>query len=77
MRNIHAISPAGRRMEVASASAAAAMEFLRKALVESVIDLKTGIQHRRTMARFAHFSDHRLQDLGFERDWDGSIIPRR
>jgi hypothetical protein len=44
----------------------------------SAADLATrlfaGLQHRWTMQRIVRFSDHRLQDMGFERDWDGSII---
>ncbi|MBR2686229.1 MAG: DUF1127 domain-containing protein [Aquamicrobium sp.] len=38
-------------------------------------DLLVKLQHRRATKRFERFSTHRLQDLGFERDWDGSIQP--
>jgi uncharacterized protein YjiS (DUF1127 family) len=27
--------------------------------------------------RMKRFSDHRLRDIGFERDWDGSLIRRQ
>jgi hypothetical protein len=27
------------------------------------------------MRTFDRFSDRRLRDLGFERDWDGTVIP--
>lgn len=37
--------------------------------------LVDGFRRRRTMQRLARFSDHRLADIGFERDWDGTIIP--
>lgn len=33
------------------------------------------IQHRWTMRTLDRFSDLRLRDLGFERDWDGRVIP--
>jgi hypothetical protein len=33
------------------------------------------IQHRQMLRRFERFSDYDLQDVGFERDWDGSILP--
>lgn len=32
------------------------------------------VRHRWTMRRIARFSAHRLQYIGFERDWDGSLI---
>jgi hypothetical protein len=37
--------------------------------------LFANFQHRRMMKRFERFSDYDLQDVGFERDWDGSIRP--
>jgi hypothetical protein len=36
-----------------------------------------GFRHRRTMHRISRLSDHRLDDIGFERDWDGAILPTR
>ena len=45
----------------------AAATFTRKAI--------DSIQHRKVMKRFERFSDHDLQDVGFERDWDGSLLP--
>jgi hypothetical protein len=33
------------------------------------------IQHRQMPQRFGRYSDYSLQDVGFERDWDGSILP--
>ncbi|MER9587004.1 DUF1127 domain-containing protein [Mesorhizobium sp. M0276] len=32
------------------------------------------IERRRMLRRVARHSDHRLRDIGFERDWDGSIL---
>ncbi|WP_223216469.1 hypothetical protein [Rhizobium mesosinicum] len=36
--------------------------------------LFAGIRRRWTMRHIARFSTHRLQDIGFERDWDGSLM---
>ncbi|MER9140247.1 DUF1127 domain-containing protein [Mesorhizobium sp. M0830] len=32
------------------------------------------VERRRALRRVARLSDHRLYDIGFERDWDGSIL---
>ena len=53
----------------------AAIESVRAAAIGSVMRLFSTFQYRRTVNRFARFSDHRLHDIGFERDWDGSILP--
>ena len=37
--------------------------------------LAANVQRRMATPDFDHFSDRRLHDIGFERDWDGSIIP--
>ena len=52
-----------------------AIGSLRQAVRVLVASLVAAFERRLAMGRFARFSDHRLQDLGFERDWDGSIIP--
>lgn len=31
-------------------------------------------ERRRTLRRISRLSDRRLQDIGLERDWDGSIL---
>jgi hypothetical protein len=76
--NIHAYMDACGRM--APASQRTPMDAV-VSLCLSAADLATrlfaGFQHRWTMQRIARFSDHRLQDMGFERDWDGSIIRRQ
>ncbi|WP_258119062.1 hypothetical protein [Mesorhizobium onobrychidis] len=78
MSNIHAYLDAFDRLEPASARLPiAAIESLRIAVTGQAARLFAGLQHRRTMQRIASFSDHRLQDMGFERDWDGSIIRRQ
>jgi uncharacterized protein YjiS (DUF1127 family) len=40
-------------------------------------DLISVFRHRLELDRIDRFSDHRLHDIGFERDWDGSLIRRR
>lgn len=55
----------------------AIIESLRVAVSGRAAHLFAGVQHRWTMQRIARFPDHRLQDMGFERDWDGSVIPRQ
>lgn len=65
------MAPASRRTPMD------AIEPLRVSAADLAARLFAGLQHRRTMHRIARFSDHRLQDIGFERDWDGSILPRQ
>lgn len=48
---------------------------LRNAATALTAGLTAGIQHRWTMRTLDRFSDRRLRDLGFERDWDGTVIP--
>ena len=56
----------------------ASLAVPQAALAGFAARLVAWFEHRLTMGRMARFSDHRLRDLGFERDWDGSIIqPRR
>jgi hypothetical protein len=74
--NIHAYPDAVDGLVPASARLPmVAIEPLRIAVTGQAARLFAGLQHRRTMRRIAGFSDHRLQDMGFERDWDGSVIP--
>jgi hypothetical protein len=50
--------------------------------LSALLSTATGISRRlqlmlrqhMTMRRIERFSDHRLHDIGFERDWDGSLI---
>jgi hypothetical protein len=52
-----------------------AIGFLRDAATDLAARLFARFRHRWMMHTFARFSDRRLCDMGFERDWDGSIIP--
>lgn len=58
-----------------SANLADAIAAARNRIAAAAKDLSVKLQHRQTMKRFERFSDHSLQDVGFERDWDGSIQP--
>lgn len=41
------------------------------------ISAALAVRHRADMQRISRFSDHTLQDIGFERDWDGTVILRQ
>lgn len=36
--------------------------------------LISALHNRLAWQRIEHFSDHRLNDIGLDRDWDGTII---
>ncbi|MER9328710.1 DUF1127 domain-containing protein [Mesorhizobium sp. M0152] len=38
------------------------------------IRTSAAFERRRILSRLSRFSDRRLQDIGLERDWDGSIL---
>lgn len=38
------------------------------------IRTSSAFERRRMLRRLSRFSDRRLQDIGLERDWDGSIL---
>ncbi|MER9948518.1 DUF1127 domain-containing protein [Mesorhizobium sp. M0047] len=38
------------------------------------IRISAAVERRGSLRRVARFSDHRLHDIGFERDWNGSIL---
>jgi uncharacterized protein YjiS (DUF1127 family) len=76
MTNAHAIlNTCDRTGPSLAGRLPAAIESLRAAVIGSAMRLFATFQYRRTVNRFARFSDHRLHDIGFERDWDGSILP--
>lgn len=52
-----------------------AFDLLRRVAPAFAARLGNSLRHRWTMRRLDHFSDRRLHDLGFERDWDGTVIP--
>jgi hypothetical protein len=74
--NIHAVMDNCNRVVAASErTPLGAIESLRVSATGLAIRLLAGLQHRSTMQRIGRFPDHRLKDIGFERDWDGSVIP--
>jgi uncharacterized protein YjiS (DUF1127 family) len=54
-----------------------AIESERVSATELAGGLFAKFQLRWTTHHIARLSDHRLQDMGFERDRDGSVIPRQ
>ena len=78
MSNAHTYLDAFDRPEPAFARLRpAAIEPLRIAVAKRTADLIARFQNHRTMRRIEGFSGRRLRDIGFERDWDGSILPRQ
>jgi hypothetical protein len=63
-----------RGVSVSARSSLAAIRSALTVIAERAACLFANIQHVWTMQRIARFSTHRLQDIGFERDWDGSLI---
>ena len=43
-------------------------------VIGQAAQLFASVRRRWTMRHIARFSTHRLQDIGFERDWDGSLM---
>lgn len=72
MINIYALKIV---QSLVSADLANAIPALRTRIAAAANDLLVKLHHRHTMKRFARFSNHNLQDVGFEREWDGSIRP--
>ena len=52
-----------------------AIYALRDAATDLAARLVAGFRHRQTIRAIARFSGSRLHDVGFERDWDGAVIP--
>jgi hypothetical protein len=76
MTNTHAYMAFRNPIQVAlQRPLAEAVTSLRSKATSIASRLAAGFHHRRMMKRFERFSDHDLQDVGFERDWDGSLLP--
>jgi hypothetical protein len=76
MTNTHANMAFHNPIQVAvQLPLADAITSLRAKATSIASRLASGFHHRRMMKRFERFSDHDLQDVGFERDWDGSLLP--
>ena len=50
------------------------LESISAAMSGRALRTTAVVERRRMLRRVARFSDHRLHDVGFERDWDGSIL---
>jgi hypothetical protein len=48
---------------------------LRRSLIEDAARVADRLRCHWTMLDLDRFSDRRLREIGFERDWDGSITP--
>ncbi|MCG7504772.1 hypothetical protein [Mesorhizobium retamae] len=72
MTNIYALTPSQSPVlaDFAETIAAACNR-----LVAAANDLFVKLHDRQAMKRLERFSGHRLQDVGFQREWDGSIQP--
>jgi hypothetical protein len=77
MSNLHACADDGTILpRLPAQRLAGAIETLRMTATRMVSGLVRAVQDLRTPSRISRYSDHLLRDIGFERDWDGSILPR-
>ncbi|WP_353646558.1 hypothetical protein [Mesorhizobium sp. WSM2239] len=75
MSTLHAMGSTCNPAEMARVrSPLEAFNTLRNAATVFAVHLSASIQHRGTMRTLDRFCDRRLHDLGFERDWNGTII---
>lgn len=64
-----------RKMPVLAGQSIGAVKTVLKAIAGRAACLGARILHIWTIQRrIARFSVYRLQDIGFDRDWDGSLI---
>ena len=60
---------------IGSVSIRPVMDVLRFRVKTRIAGLIAEVRRRRTLRNLDRFADRRLHDIGFERDWDGSVIP--
>jgi hypothetical protein len=73
--NYHAYFDASEQMASASARIPSnAIASLRCSALEAVSHLVAEFKRRHTQRAMARFPAHLLADMGFERDWDGSVV---
>ena len=48
--------------------------YIGAAMSGLAIRSTAAFERRRTLRRLSRLSDRRLRDIGFERDWDGSVL---
>lgn len=68
--NIHATADTSSHQSPAFTTA---VESLRATIQTLALRIIASIEQRFLRRRLTRLSDHMLRDLGFERDWDGSI----
>lgn len=74
MSNIHAIAEASDHQTPAFITASVeAIAIVCATIRTLVLRIVASIEQRFLRRRLTRLSDHMLRDLGFERDWDGSI----
>lgn len=74
MSNIHAIADTSSHQGPAFITTALKMAAALRATIHTLaLRIVASIEQRFLRRRLTRLSDHMLRDLGFERDWDGSI----
>lgn len=68
--------PLGRRETSSKRFPQGVVDHLAMPLAKAIQTVRTHIANKRTNRLFEQFSDYRLDDIGFERDWDGAIQPK-
>ena len=63
------------RVDSMATNAFAKLNVLFERVSAVAISLLEALQHDWATKRFERFSDYRLQDVGFQREWDGPIQP--
>jgi hypothetical protein len=71
--NYHAYASNDELISAPLRAALGTIDALRAAVIHAVVATRTAIVDRWTQRRLARLSNHMLRDLGFERDWDGTV----
>ena len=71
MSNLHAY--VGASDELIAPSPFGAISALQRLGLVAIASLRVTIEDHWAQRRIARFSSHTLRDIGFERDWDGTI----
>jgi hypothetical protein len=69
-------APCGSLVRVSAPDARKALTSLFAFVARLAARPRDAVRLHLAMRRIARFSVHRLDDIGFERDWDGTIRPR-
>ena len=78
MSNIHATADASVHQVSSALTTVVDVTATLQATVRTVaMRIVAAIEQRFMQRRLTRLSNHMLRDLGFERDWDGTIRPLR